>query len=127
MASAAKTYKAPAGGALICVIGDEDTVTGFLLAGIGQRDQKGQTNYLVVKEGVTTCEEVVNAFKEFTERRKDVGIVLVTQFAAEMIRDLIEDYSTPIPTVLEIPSKEHPYEERKDSVMQRVLKLLGRD
>jgi hypothetical protein len=29
----------------------QDTVTGFLLAGIGQRDAKGTTNFLVVKEG----------------------------------------------------------------------------
>lgn len=32
---------------IICVIGDEDTVTGFLLAGIGQRDAHG-ANFLVV-------------------------------------------------------------------------------
>ena len=32
---------------IICVIGDEDTVTGFLLAGIGQRDARG-SNFLVV-------------------------------------------------------------------------------
>ena len=32
---------------LICVIGDEDTVTGFLLAGVGQKDARG-ANYLVV-------------------------------------------------------------------------------
>ena len=32
---------------VIGVIGDEDTVTGFLLAGVGQKDAKG-TNFLVV-------------------------------------------------------------------------------
>ena len=32
---------------LIAVIGDQDTVTGFLLAGIGQRDADGP-NFLVV-------------------------------------------------------------------------------
>ena len=32
---------------VICVIGDEDTVTGFLLAGVGQKDGKG-SNFLVV-------------------------------------------------------------------------------
>jgi V-type H+-transporting ATPase subunit F len=32
---------------IICVIGDEDTVTGFLLAGVGQRDSNG-ANFLVV-------------------------------------------------------------------------------
>ena len=34
-------------GALISVIGDEDTVTGFLLAGVGEVDVRRRTNYLV--------------------------------------------------------------------------------
>ena len=37
-------------GKLIAVIGDEDTVTGFLLAGVGHRNAEGQ-NFLVVKPG----------------------------------------------------------------------------
>lgn len=37
-------------GKLIAVIGDEDTVTGFLLAGIGHRTTEG-ANFLVVKPG----------------------------------------------------------------------------
>lgn len=37
-------------GKLIAVIGDEDTVTGFLLAGVGHRNTEGQ-NFLVVKPG----------------------------------------------------------------------------
>jgi vacuolar-type H+-ATPase subunit F/Vma7 len=41
-----------AGGAdatyLIAVIGDEDTITGFLLAGIGQNDGVHDPNYFVV-------------------------------------------------------------------------------
>jgi hypothetical protein len=32
----------------VAIIGDEDTVTGFLLAGIGHRDQKNAANFLVV-------------------------------------------------------------------------------
>ena len=35
---------------LVAVIGDEDTVTGFLLAGIGERNSKGETNFLVVDD-----------------------------------------------------------------------------
>lgn len=66
------------GGALISVIGDEDTVTGFLLAGIGQKDNKGLTNFMVVKEGVTKDEEVLNTFKSFVNRR-DIAIILITQ------------------------------------------------
>lgn len=37
-------------GKLIAVIGDEDTVTGFLLAGVGHRSTDG-ANFLVVKPG----------------------------------------------------------------------------
>lgn len=37
-------------GKLIAVIGDEDTVVGFLLAGVGHRTVEGQ-NFLVVKQG----------------------------------------------------------------------------
>lgn len=46
MAKSRAQYSKPG---LIAVMGDEDTVTGFLLAGIGQRDkQTGETNFLVV-------------------------------------------------------------------------------
>jgi hypothetical protein len=37
-------------GKLVGVIGDEDTVTGFLLAGVGHRTQEG-ANFLVVQPG----------------------------------------------------------------------------
>ena len=37
-------------GKLIAVIGDEDTVTGFVLAGVGHRTVEG-CNFLVVKPG----------------------------------------------------------------------------
>lgn len=40
-------------GKLICVIGDTDTVTGFLLAGVGQRDKHG-ANFLVVDASACT-------------------------------------------------------------------------
>ena len=35
----------------IAVIGDEPTVTGFLLAGIGERHSKYGTNFLIVDKG----------------------------------------------------------------------------
>ena len=47
MASATSAAADDAAEKLICVLGDEDTVTGFLLAGVGQRDSKG-ANFLVV-------------------------------------------------------------------------------
>lgn len=63
---------------LIAVIGDEDTVTGFLLAGIGQRNHKGETNFLVVEPQTTTQEQMEQAFVRFTES-KHISIILINQ------------------------------------------------
>lgn len=41
------------------------------------------------------------------------------------IRYLLNVYDKVIPTVLEIPSKDKPYVEEQDPIMQRVLKLMG--
>jgi len=38
---------------------------------------------------------------------------------AEMIRHVIDRYEEPIPAVLEIPSKDHPYDPTKDSILRR--------
>ena len=51
---------------LVAVIGDKDTVTGFLLAGIGEKDQKGNSNFLVVEED-TSAKEIEESFIWFTE------------------------------------------------------------
>jgi V-type H+-transporting ATPase subunit F len=49
---------------------------------------------------------------------------LPVQIAAD-IRYLLNAYDKVIPTVLEIPSKDKPYHEEQDPIMQRVLKLMG--
>lgn len=36
-----------------------------------------------------------------------------------MIRHAIDSHSQPIPSVLEIPSKDHPYDASKDSILRR--------
>lgn len=36
-----------------------------------------------------------------------------------MIRHVIEGHTQPIPAVLEIPSKDHPYDASKDSILRR--------
>lgn len=40
------------GGKLLAVIADEDTVTGFLLGGIGELNNKREPNFLVVDKGM---------------------------------------------------------------------------
>ena len=38
---------------------------------------------------------------------------------ADMIRHVLDSYTQAIPAVLEIPSKEHPYDASKDSILRR--------
>eukprot|EP00930_Biecheleria_cincta_P091271 TRINITY_DN807_c0_g1_i1.p1 TRINITY_DN807_c0_g1~~TRINITY_DN807_c0_g1_i1.p1 ORF type:complete len:134 (+),score=24.22 TRINITY_DN807_c0_g1_i1:90-491(+) len=107
------------------VIGDEDTVTGMLLAGIGHVDGQGKKNFLLVDSKVHV-KDVEEKFHELTTR-KDISMVLITQDCAEMIRVAVDEYTKSgkvIPSVLEIPSKDTPYDPRKDSVMQRVAFFL---
>ncbi|CAB4256768.1 similar to Saccharomyces cerevisiae YGR020C VMA7 Subunit F of the eight-subunit V1 peripheral membrane domain of vacuolar H+-ATPase (V- ATPase) [Maudiozyma barnettii] len=111
---------------LIAVMGDEDTTTGLLLAGIGQIDPKtNDKNFFVYKENKTTKEQLEMEFNQFTQERKDVAILLINQFVADMIRSTVDSYVEPFPAILEIPSKDHPYDPEKDSVLKRVRKLFG--
>ncbi|KAJ3490500.1 hypothetical protein NLI96_g1384 [Meripilus lineatus] len=110
---------------LLAVIGDEDTVTGLLLAGIGHVD-KQKRNFLVVDSKVQAS-TIEDAFEEYTQR-KDIAILLINQHLAEKIRPAMDNYQQAFPAVLEIPSKDHPYGDAnpsKDSVLKRVQKLFG--
>ncbi|EJT52425.1 hypothetical protein A1Q2_00804 [Trichosporon asahii var. asahii CBS 8904] len=109
------TTSNPKGRNLIAVIGDEDSVTGLLLAGIGNVDDKQEKNFFIVdstNRAETQTGAIEAAFQEYTEDRKDIAILLINQHAA-------------FPALLEIPSKEHPYDPSKDSVLKRVQKLRG--
>ncbi|RYP71406.1 hypothetical protein DL771_004773 [Monosporascus sp. 5C6A] len=110
----------------LAVIGDEDSVTGLLLAGIGHvtSPPDSQKNFLVV-DGKTDTAAIEAAFERFTTERKDIGIVLINQHVADKIRHRIDTYTAAFPTVLEIPSKDHPYDPEKDSVLRRVRRLFG--
>ena len=44
---------------------------------------------------------------------------------AERIRHKVDGYTAAFPALLEIPSKDHPYDPEKDSVLKRVRKLFG--
>ncbi|KAL7596669.1 V-type proton ATPase subunit F [Lactuca sativa] len=111
--------------ALIAMIADEDTITGFLLAGVGNVDIRRKTNYMIV-DSKTTVKQIEDAFKEFTTR-DDVAIVLISQYVANMIRFVVDSYNNPIPAILEIPSKDHPYDPAHDSVLSRVKYLFNSD
>jgi len=110
-------------GCMFAAIADEDTITGFLLAGIGNVDAKRHTNFLVV-DNRTTKQTMEEAFKGFITR-EDIAVILISQFIADDIRPLLEEYDQVIPTILEIPSKEHPYDSSKDSIMSRIKRMTG--
>jgi len=42
-----------------------------------------------------------------------------------MIRPLIDAYESLAPAILEIPSKEHPYDPAQDAIHRRTKLLLG--
>ncbi|KIW32355.1 V-type proton ATPase subunit F [Cladophialophora immunda] len=123
MAAPASAYKDRQ---FIAVIGDEDSVTGLLLAGIGHITDPpdSQKNFLVC-DAKTEKPQIEQAFNRFTKERKDIGIVLINQHIAEQIRDTVDRFQDPFPAVLEIPSKDHPYDPEKDSVLRRVRRLFG--
>lgn len=111
---------------LIATIADEDTNTGLLLAGVGQITAETQDkNFFVYQEGKTTREDVRQAFDKFTKDRDDIAIVLINQHIAELIRGDLDSFTAAFPAVLEIPSKDHPYDPEKDSVLKRVRRLYG--
>jgi V-type H+-transporting ATPase subunit F len=93
-----------------------------LLAGVGHRTAEG-SNFLIVKQD-TKLQQIEEAFQSFSTRA-DVGIILINQHVAASIRHKLKDYTATIPTVLEIPSKEHPYDAEQDYIMQRVNMFLG--
>lgn len=68
----------------------QDTVTGFLLTGIGERNVKGETNYLVVDEK-SKKEDVEGAFKRFL-KDPNITVILITQDASEkFVKQLINE------------------------------------
>jgi len=123
MAAPASAYKDRQ---FVAVIGDEDSVTGLLLAGIGHVTQPpdSQKNFLVV-DSKTENSAIEEAFNRFTTERKDIGILLINQHIAERIRHRVDTYTAAFPALLEIPSKDHPYDPEKDSVLRRVRRLFG--
>ncbi|KAH8082961.1 proton-transporting ATPase [Aureococcus anophagefferens] len=69
-------------------------------------------------EGKLVAILVEAAFNDFTTR-DDIGIV------ANDIRHLLKSYTKTIPTVLEMPSKDQPYDPQQDYIMQRVSGMLN--
>jgi len=110
---------------LTAVIGTEDTVAGFLLAGVGELDKAKNPNFMIVEKD-TTADEIEKSFNTFLNR-PDVAVILINQHIAEEIRYVIEKHTKPVPAVLEIPSKETHYNPDKDSILIRAKSIFGGD
>lgn len=114
---------------ILGIIGDEDTVTGFLLAGIGdnsiKKDQgeNQNPNYYVVTPS-TPIADVELAFVSLTNR-SDIGIIIICQHIANSIRHLLQEHQSVIPSIIEIPSKGQKYDAEQDHVLQKISRALG--
>ncbi len=75
------------------IIGDEDTVLGFGIAGV-----PGKV--------ATNAEQAEQAFKAILEDRQ-TGIIIITERIADMIRPLVDRYlfTRNLPLVVEIPDR----------------------
>jgi len=112
-------------GKLIGVIGDEDTCVGFLLGGIGELNKNRQPNFLVVDKN-TPLQDIEDTVKSFM-KRSDISIILINQNIAEMVRHILDAHTAPVPAILEIPSKDSPYDPTKDSILRRAKGLFSAD
>lgn len=62
--------------------------------------------------------------------RDDIGIVLIAQSLAERVRNMIVEHQESetklLPTIMEIPSKDAPYDPTKDAMLvSAATKLFG--
>ncbi len=93
------------------VIGDEDTVVGFRLVGVG---------------GVacSTAEEATHALQAAL-KNKEIGVILITEEIASQMRDEVEArlYGMGFPLVLEIPDRRGPSPQRLriEDVVRRAI------
>ena len=82
------------------VIGDEDTVLGFGLVGVDG-------------EVVTSRDEAEDLFSRAIQE-KEIGIVIITERAADLIRERVDRYvfTEDFPLILEIPDRKGRLEGR---------------
>lgn len=72
----------------------------------------------------STQQLVETTFKRFL-RDPNIAVILLTQEISEkFLKELVQGHEGISPVILEIPSKEMPYEPKKDIVMQRAHRLL---
>ena len=94
------------------IIGGEDAVLGFGMVGV---------------EGVAAKrpDDAERAFRAALER-KEVGIILMTEHVAELIRPLVDEYvfTAEFPLIVEIPDR-HGRIEGKPGLRETVNRAIG--
>ena len=75
MSKKGKAFKVK-GSLLVGVIGDEATVTGFLLTGVGERNKKGEANFMIVTKETSQL-QIETAFTKMLQR-DDIGIIMIS-------------------------------------------------
>lgn len=94
------------------IIGDEDAVLGFGMVGV-----QGRT--------ANSPPEAESAFRDAL-KDPDVGIVIITERAAELIRPLVDDYifTEEFPLIVEIPDRSGKIEGRP-GLRETVNRAIG--
>lgn len=78
------TVRMAGSGKLMAVMGGKDTMTGFLLGGIGVLNKHCQPNFLVMEKD-TTISETEDTFQQFLNQ-DDISSILINQYTAEMVQ-----------------------------------------
>ncbi len=64
--------------------------------------------------------------------RNDIGVIMISQTLAERVKNMIIEHENDeeklLPSILQIPSKESPYDPTKDSLLVKAAqKLYGQE
>ncbi|XP_045145712.1 V-type proton ATPase subunit F-like [Echinops telfairi] len=102
---------------LISVVRDKDTMTGFLLGGIGELNKNHHPNSLVMEKD-TTINEIEDTFRQFLNC-DNIILILIDQYIGETVQHTPDAHQHSLLAVLETRSGEHPYDAAKDSILRR--------
>lgn len=101
----------------VVVIGSDDMVLGFTLAGVDQG--------IVPEDDYEAVKNIEHLIEE-----PDIGVILISEQVAEDIREdlkRIRRKKDLYPVIVEIPGKEGPLEEREDPLKSKIRRAVGID
>merc|ERR1712071_475570 len=93
------------------------------MGGVGELDKNRQPNFMVVDKN-SAVSDIEDTLKSFI-RRDDIDIILINRNVAEMVRHVLDAHTAPLPAILEIPSKDSPYNPSKDSILRRAKGMFS--